>query len=170
VSDFLIFLIKYCFEDTTLGKIIALNRSKVLIDDDSPNLQHSDCLVVYPDWHTRSLSYPTYYPFECLDKFSFEESHFLCKKCGSKALYYRFDVAFEVNNAIYIPNRVDLSFELLKKKGPPCFVLMHMLCCPFGNGCRSSWKLEGMQSMIEILSSELDEEWIDNRKSGVAII
>lgn len=129
--------------------------------DDSYILQKDSCHnIIYPDWHTRAMNYPTYYPEDCLDKFDFEEDYFRCKFCHSKALYYRFDMGFESTRNIFIPNRIDISVDSLRKKGAPCFVLTHILCLPFSVGCCSSWKLIDTQPMIEILVSELDEEWI----------
>lgn len=141
-----------------MGKIISLNRAKTLVDDEfSKESCHS---IVYPDWHTRAMSYPTYYPEECLNSFDFEESNFRCKNCNNIHLYYRFDLAFETTSSIFLPNRVDLSFDVAKKKGPPCFMLVHILCVPFGDGCRTSWYLKGAQRMLDVITEELDEDWV----------
>lgn len=143
-----------------MSKILFLNRTKVMMDD-SFVLQKGGCYnIIYPDWHTRSMNYPTYYLDECLQQFSFEESRFSCRVCNSKALYYRFDMGFESFGKVYVPNRVDISYETLRKKGAPCFILVHILCLPFSQGCRASWSLSGTQTMIDIISSELDDEWI----------
>ena len=142
-----------------MAQILSLNRSKMM--DDSFVLQKGGCRnIVYPDWHTRSMNYPTYYSEDCLEKFTFEKDYFRCKSCNSKALYYRFDMGFESFRNIYVPNKINISFESLRKKGTPCFILAHILCLPFSQGCRSSWRLVDTQPMIDIISTELDEEWI----------
>jgi hypothetical protein len=148
-----------------MSKILFLHRSQIIkADDGSDSCKHS----ALPQWFSTSINYPVYYSEDCLEKFDFDGEKFICKRCHSRAIYYRFDMAFENFTGIYLPKRIDLDLDILKKRGSPCLIIVHLFCCPFGDGCRNSWWMNGTQSMIEIIANELDEEWVQSVTEAMA--
>ena len=124
------------------------------------------CTCTLTHWFIKSMSYPTYFTDECLEKFTYlddEEDRFKCNKCGSiYGLSYRFSQGFENKGKIYIPyDTSKIDIVTLSKKGISCFVLSRISC---SFGCKSIWKLDEL-NLFDICMQDLDDEYVDKHKT-----